>query len=622
MNGKRWLIYYVTTTNQQLEKYSSYFIKCMKEYIDDVLIISKYNKDIEAAIVDSSISNAWDAYKRGFEVLGWDNLNNVDFVLCATDNIMGPVCNINNMMDAMSKKKLGCWSLSKQNPTPMNYLDYSGENLQEEYLCADFIVFEKKILQNKCLSTIFDKLELVKDENHSWIDNKALVFSKELRKKHIELGAFIDSDDLTNLYYNPLLYNPKDMIKYKYSPFFLQESFIGSYEGAVSNSLGDGAGELLDYLSQFTDYDIDLIWDSILKCGNQQDIHHNLHLNYILKKNESNIKKTESILEEKKVALIMHLYFMDLLETSYQYAQSMPDKTDLYITTSSELKKEQILLQFSNSKWNYIEVRVIENRGRDVSSLLVGVKDIIDKYDYACFVHDKKSAQLTPGSIGNDFGIQCFENTIGSKDFVNNIICTLYDNPRLGMLSPVYPLHGNYFAVYGHADWGNNYDITRNLADKLKLAIPISADKTPICPLGTMFWFKVPALKRLYDADWEYNDFPAEPNGVDGTLLHAVERIYSLVAQEEGYYPAIVLNEKYSNIMLTNLFTFLHGLNLSIEDYLGYCSYNQAIYVIEKMKYDNRQLQNRITELESSNRLLILVRELKQLAKSLMKHKK
>lgn len=97
----------------------------------------------------------------------------------------------------------------------------------------------------------------------------------------------------------------------------------------------------------------------------------------------------------------MHLYFPDLVEDSFQWASNVPKETDVYITTDTVEKKEAILKVFKNLPCNHLEVRVIVNRGRDVSSILVGVKDVIQNYDYACFVHDKKTAQAKPGSVGD-----------------------------------------------------------------------------------------------------------------------------------------------------------------------------------------------------------------------------
>ncbi|WP_353937923.1 rhamnan synthesis F family protein, partial [Parabacteroides goldsteinii] len=48
----------------------------------------------------------------------------------------------------------------------------------------------------------------------------------------------------------------------------------------------------------------------------------------------------------------------------------------------------------------HIKVIVVENRGRDVSALLVGCAPYISDYKYVCFVHDKKTTQLKPYCVG------------------------------------------------------------------------------------------------------------------------------------------------------------------------------------------------------------------------------
>ena len=80
-------------------------------------------------------------------------------------------------------------------------------------------------------------------------------------------------------------------------------------------------------------------------------------------------------------------------------------------------------------------------------------------------------------------------------------------------------------------------------------------------PLGTMFWFRPKALKPLFDKDWDYKDFPPEPNKIDGTLLHAVERVYPFAAQQAGYYPAIGMTDKFAAIEYNNLRFYLRDFN-------------------------------------------------------------
>ena len=252
--------------------------------------------------------------------------------------------------------------------------------------------------------------------------------------------------------------------------------------------------------------------------------------------------------------------FPDLLDDTFLRVSSMPKESDIYLTTDTEEKKKLIEEKFKNSTFNHFEVRKIMNRGRDVSSLLVGVKDIIMDYDYVCFAHDKKTAQVKPGTSGASFAYKCFENTLASKDFVYNVIETFENNPRLGLLTPPEPNHGNFFPTLGF-EWGPNYDITKKLADELNLTVPISVDKPPVAPFGTMFWFRPKAMEPLYKKDWGYEDFPPEPNKIDGTLLHAIERIYPFIVQESGYYPAIVMNDIFAGIEYNNLKHYVRGYN-------------------------------------------------------------
>ena len=45
-----------------------------------------------------------------------------------------------------------------------------------------------------------------------------------------------------------------------------------------------------------------------------------------------------------------------------------------------------------------------------------------------------------------------------------------------------------------------------------------------------MFWLRPTALRLLLDAHLEVADFEAEVGQLDGTLAHAVERVFSLAA--------------------------------------------------------------------------------------------
>ena len=119
-----------------------------------------------------------------------------------------------------------------------------------------------------------------------------------------------------------------------------------------------------------------------------------------------------------KIAMVLHVYYLDILPKLLAYVSTMPAGTDIIITVGGEEKAAKVREATQDLPYNVI-IRLIENRGRDVSALLVGVKDIINDYDLVCFAHDKKVTQLSQGSIGDGFALKCFEN----------MFCLLYTSP-------------------------------------------------------------------------------------------------------------------------------------------------------------------------------------------------
>jgi lipopolysaccharide biosynthesis protein len=50
-----------------------------------------------------------------------------------------------------------------------------------------------------------------------------------------------------------------------------------------------------------------------------------------------------------------------------------------------------------------------------------------------------------------------------------------------------------------------------------------------------MFWARSAALEPLMRLDIPWDEYPAEPLPVDGTILHALERLLPSIARAAGY---------------------------------------------------------------------------------------
>ena len=126
-------------------------------------------------------------------------------------------------------------------------------------------------------------------------------------------------------------------------------------------------------------------------------------------------------------------------------------------------------------------------------------------------------------------------------------------------------------------EWGDNFAVTKEWADKLGLNVDIDIAKEPIAPLGSMFWVRTKALKGLFAHDWKYDEFPKEPIETDSTVLHALERLYPFCVQNEGYYSGWLMADTYAKIEMTNWKFINDKLIQALFKKVGVCNFQELL---------------------------------------------
>lgn len=569
---KRVAIYFFYDKDGVVDRYVNYFLEDFKKNLDRLIVVcngkltpegrqefSKYTNEI--IVRENKGFDVW-AYKEGIEYIGWDNLKNYDELIMLNMTIMGPVYSFKEMFDEMdSRKELDFWGITKFHKFPVDPWGLIKYGYIPEHIQSHFIAVRKPMLTSYEFRQHWEKMRMINTYFES-VSYHESIFTKKFNDKGFKSDSYINSDDLKDFTDHPIIDYPKKIIEEKRCPIFKRRSFFNPYDDFLTRSMGGQSLKLYNYLKENKKYDTDLIWENLLRTENMYDIKNTLHLNYNLP-SKYTLNKLEN---NHKIGLFLHIYFEDLIDECFDYSSNLPEHADIFITTNSEEKKKKIEEKFSTLK-NKVDIKVIENRGRDVSAFLIPNSEEILKYDIACFAHDKKTKQLKPQLKGEDFKYKCFENILGSKEFVCNVINLFLENSKLGLLSPFEPNHAEFYSNIGR-EWGhsgnNNYSLTCDLLSKLDIEINVDKNKAPVAPYGTMFWFRPRAFKKILEKDWKYEDFPKEPNKIDGTILHAIERIYPFVAQDAGYYSANLLNEEYTKIELTNLNFMLTELNKAL----------------------------------------------------------
>ncbi|WP_172119768.1 rhamnan synthesis F family protein [Actinomyces faecalis] len=485
------------------------------------------------------------AYKTAMDSYGWQRLCEFDEIVLFNVTIMGPVYPFSEMFTEMAGRDVDFWGPTWFHAVPEGFKSEVDEESHPRHLQSHFHVYRRSLVSSQPFQEYWDHLPLIKN----YIDSVSLheiPFTRRFERLGFVADAYVDTSDLEGFTYQPILFAPKTLIADKRCPIFKRRSFFHDYEDTLDQSVGNATRELYEYLRDYTDYDTDLIWDNLLRTVNLADLTKNLQLTYVL---PTAARQGEA--QPGRVALIIHMYYMDLLPQMLRYASSMPEWADLIITVGSQ-EKALTIRQSTQGLPQRVIVRVVENRGRDVSALLVGVRDLVLDYDLVCFVHDKKVQQISPYSVGEGFAVRCFENILPTADFVSNVITTFQREPRLGVLAPTPPNHADYFPIYTYA-WGPNMPRTKELLSDLGVSVPLSDEQEPVAPLGSTFWFRPEAVRPLFERQWQWEDFDPEPLPVDGTISHAIERSYCYLAQGRGYYSGWLFSDRFAQLELTNL---------------------------------------------------------------------
>lgn len=498
-------------------------------------------------------------YQHAMKVLGWSHLMGFDEVLLTNDTILGPVYPLGDVFRTMDGRDVDFWGMTAY-PADKPF----GGKLVPTHLQSFWHVYRRSLVASEAFQTYWDGLPVFRDYASATHEHE-IPFTQRFADLGFTWSSYVDYERFADQASYQMLYMPMQLVRDGRCPVFKRKVFVLEPVFAFNETNGQAALELFEYLRDRTSFDVDLIWDAILPAYNIADIAQALHLDFVLPGRALNPRRGAT----PRSAFICHVFFLDQLDETLGYLSNLPQETDLFITTpegrEEALAEEIVRRGFSHA----FEVVPVRNRGRDVSALLVGARHIVlDRgYEVVGFAHDKKSSQnAATGHHGTEtagFTYKLFENTLGSPAYVENVLTMFADEPRLGLLAPPAPFHALY---YGHtlpADWGPNFDRTKELLeDTLGLHVPLDDKKATRSAIGSCYWFRVDALRPLFEHGWTYEDFlPEGVMGDDGSISHAIERANGFIAQARGYYPAWAMNDRYARIEMDSL---LHCTNLML----------------------------------------------------------
>lgn len=519
----------------EVDDYIPTKLTALKEFVEDIVVVSNSKMTVAGRAKLEKIGatvfcrenvgfDVW-GYKEGMETIGYDELaSKYDEVILLNYTFFAPIFPFSELFNEMDSRACDFWGISEHNEMVPN--PFTGTGVLPRHIQSHFIAIRKKMLNSIEFKKYWQDMPMINSYTDSVLSHESR-FTSHFQAMGFTSSVYISNDNYPSDY--PTFIDVKRTIENR-CPILKRRLFFHDPMWLDINCVDlRGAVETIEKTS---DYDIGLINQNINRTVKPRILYTNLEQLRILPDNYPSPEYNNVENQEPKIAVLAHVFYSDMWEEIYSYIKNIPYKYDLYISTSSE-KDASILREKTKDIGQYVEVRVVEeNRGRDMSSLFITFKDIgtSDKYDYICRLHSKKSPQ-NGFARADSFKKHLYENLLGSPEYITNVIGLMNKRNDIGIICP--PLVHIGFPTMGHA-WFANYWPTSELCKKLGIVVPLD-DDTPVAVYGTMFWFRPAALRPLFEHNWKWTDFNAEPAHVDGSLSHVLERIISYVAKNEGF---------------------------------------------------------------------------------------
>ncbi|KXU10587.1 Alpha-L-Rha alpha-1,2-L-rhamnosyltransferase/alpha-L-Rha alpha-1,3-L- rhamnosyltransferase [Streptococcus gallolyticus] len=278
---------------------------------------------------------------------------------------------------------------------------------------------------------------------------------------------------------------------------------------------------LLEEIAKKSDYPVDLIVSHMSEI-NFPDFKYLLARKYVQ-------TAAPVSLSDKKIAVHLHVFYVDLLEDFLGAFKNFHFAYDLFITTDNDTKKSEIAAILNQNAKN-ARIFVTGNIGRDVLPMLK-LKEYLSEYDYIGHFHTKKSKEADFWA-GESWRNELIDMLIKPAD---NILAN-FANDKLGLVIADIPTFFRYNKI---VDAWNEHLIAPEMNDlwqKMGMTKTIDFNNfhTFVMSYGTFVWFKYDALKPLFELNLTDNDVPAEPLP-QNSILHAIERLLVYIAWNEHY---------------------------------------------------------------------------------------
>lgn len=466
------------------------------------------------------------------DFIGWDRVWQYDELVLVNDSMFGPFEPMKDIFRKMDDKKLDFWGLAKAEygACKNNFgLDVP------EHIQSYFIVVRSQMLHCRQFREYWEEMPYYAafDELYREYEFKFTQYFAGLGYRY---GALADTEvnDSKNIANNYCQYAaiPYELIKKRNFPFLKKQQIAFDI---LDQQTQEQIRLAIDYIDKNTEYDVNLIWDNIIRTLNVTDLQRNLCFQYIIP------SANERIVCQKKVMIVIFAEYIEAVEFVLEYLDRLP---------STYVKK---VFTENNDVLNRYQKNGMICKKTCIGTIEALSGELKDS-EFVCILHDTDvTSEERPSCTGKSYFYHTWENLLKDSSHVQGIIERFMNEPRLGFLAPPQPVFADYFGDLGKG-WGEKFNKIQRIVEELELKCQLS-ELNPPFSMPNSLWIRsclLNKLNRMKSEDYQYLPY-----------------LWISLAQDAGYFAGVVESSEYASMNEINLQYYLNQITKQVRRQYG-----------------------------------------------------
>lgn len=420
-------------------KYVEYLLTQIKDNVDDLFIVSNCiltnaSKEIFLTYTNNIIERENCGFDGGAyrdvlcNVIGLNNCKKWDELLLINDTFYGPFCPLSTIFKKMETSPCDFWGLSIHGDNKGNTQRNISRHLQ-----SYFLVIRSELLKSSYFSEFWLRMKKI-NSFRAAVDNFEIEFTQFFFKCGFSYEAFIDTTPFEYGYeekgVNWTELMSYDLLINKGFPILKRKSLVSH------NFFQTNAIKILRYINDTTDYNIQMIWQDLLRRYEAYQLIFEMNLFYILdSENHQNI----SVCYAERIVMIFHIDTLTRLKDIISYVDQIDKTIKLYLWI------EYFDLWQPIQGWcKDVEICYFKNKEES----LLFWKNISERFDYIGYIYLKAAAE--ENYFSNYLILENIQkNLIKNSHFIYRICKIMTEEKALGLLLPPLNRYGNCDYIWG-----------------------------------------------------------------------------------------------------------------------------------------------------------------------------